>query len=172
MGKNKKIFLTLFVAAFCIIRLIPILGFLSRVELGVPVMETPEPLEVRLSDLASRYKNGDISVIEMSAITSFAWDRLYFFGNYSSPETLDEAVGESWRNVAICEDKGTLLETSDSYTLLVFVKDNSVVHCLAHPHRPFPFGLAWPEDGRLGFSPQEALFVVNDFDVIVLKDEK
>jgi len=171
MGKNKKIFLIFVVAAFCVVSMIPIIGFLSKVKLGVPAIETPEPLEVRLIDMVSRYKNGEISVIDMSAITTFAWDRLYFFGEYTSSETLDKGVGESWRNLDICLDKGTLLENSDAYTLLVFTKNNIVVHCLAQPNAPYPFGLAWPSDGKLGFSPQEALFEVND-NVIVLKDEK
>jgi hypothetical protein len=181
MSNNKKkfpVFLLIIVAGFCIISMMPILGFLSKVKMGTQEIETPEPLEIRLFDMASRYKNGEISVIEMSAITTFAWDRLYFFGNYTSSETLDKEVGESWRNLDNCLDKGRFLENSDSYTLLVFTQNNIVVHCLAHPLVPYPFDLPQRAGspvqmyGKPGFSPKEALFVIRESGSIGLKDHK
>ena len=174
MSNKKKfqIFLLLIVAGFCISSVIPILGFLTKVKLGKPVIETPEPLEARLIEMASRYKNGEISVIEMSAITTFAWDRLYFFEDYTPTEVIDRAIGESWRNVNSCFNKGTLLESSDAYTFLVFTENNIVVHCLAHSHVPYPFDLPRQMYGKPGFTPKEALFVIKESGSIGLKDNK
>jgi hypothetical protein len=149
----------------------PILGFVSQVRLGVPVVETPNPLRIRLIDLASRYQKGEISVIDMSAITTFAWDRLYLFGNYTKAETLDTVVGKSWRDK--CRREGMVLSSADSYTLLIFTSNDMVIYCLSHPHDIYPF--YFPPKGyysELGFSPQEALFVVNKHGYMILKDTK
>ena len=174
MTRNQKVFrilLTLFMAIVCIAVTMPILGFLSQVRLGVPVVETPDPLRIRLIDLASRYQKGEISVIDISTITTFAWDRLYLFGNYTSIETLDDVVGESWHKT--CPYQGSLLGSSDSFTLLVFTSNDMVIYCLSHQHDIYPF--YFPPKGyysELGYSPQEALFVVNKDRYMILKDNK
>ncbi len=174
MSTNKKIFrilLTLFMAIVCIAVTMPILGFLSEVRLGVPVVETPDPLGVRLIDLASRYQKGEISVIDISTITTFAWDRLYFFGNYTSSETLDDVVGESWHTT--CPYQGSLLGSSDTFTLLVFTSNDMVIYCLSHGHGQYPvFPFYQGEYSEVGYSPQEALFVITDNGSMILKGNK
>ncbi len=68
---------------------------------SVPIVSNPTPdiLETNLTNILSSYKNGKTSVIDLSAATSFSWDRLYVFGAYTSLEHLESVVGRSWRNI-------------------------------------------------------------------------
>jgi hypothetical protein len=70
---------------------------------------TPDPLSAKLSNIISQYENGEISVIDLSVIEAFSWDRLYVFGPYTPLSELESIVGRSWRN--ICFTHIDVLET-------------------------------------------------------------
>ena len=123
----------------------------------------PDPTLDRLNNLVSLYQNGRISVIEISASTAFAWDRLYLFEPYTPPSVLDAALGSSWR-----KNCTTQIESSARYTLLLFTRDGFVVHCLDYP-RQTVFAVPWPQNNS-GLSPRQALFVLDERGRLVLKD--
>ncbi len=145
--------------------------FVSKI--GEVVTESPpDPLEVKLNDAALRYQNGDISIINISSLTTFSWDRLYIFGDYVETSRLDSIVGRSWRSNDNCNDPVNYVSYSDSYTLLVFSNQGVVIHCLAY--EKYPYYLYYPIKGwdKSGYSPEEALFVISDTGRMVLKENK
>jgi hypothetical protein len=170
--KIFQIFLALFGAVLCIFMVLIIIpNFLVSQIVGDGTPSPPDPLEVKLNNLASRYKNGEISVIDISTITTFSWDRLYIFGDYTHPSDLDAVVGKSWGNNNNCDSQLFPVTYSDSYTLLVFSNKSIVVHCLAYVKSPYFLVVPEPQN-RSGYSPQEALFVLDDRGKIVLKGSK
>lgn len=102
--------------------------------------------------MISRYRNAEISVIKLSEVTTFSWDKVYFFGPYTPLSYLEYAVGRSWRSVCF-----TQIDTLEGYTLLVFTNKQKVVHCLEYPIDSFNFSsLAKYSSGLL---IQDALFI-------------
>src|SRR5215216_2993427 len=97
---------------------------------NIEVRETAisDPLEADLSRLISRYKMGEVEVVDISAATTFSWQQLYIFGPYTSPSDIDAAVGRSWRKKCY-----TNIGASDGINLLVFTDGKTVVHCLDFP---------------------------------------
>lgn len=117
---------------------------------------THDPLETELSNLVARNKDGSLDVIDISAATTFSWDRLYMFGPYTSPDDIDAIVGRSWRKSCY-----TQIYVSDGFIFLVFTDNKTVVHCLDYPKTNGNFLLP-PEANNEGFSLNESRFRVNE----------
>lgn len=133
---------------------------------NVELVGTPDPLKAELSDLISRHKNGGLDVIDISIATTFSWDRLYMFGDYTTAPEIDSVVGRSWRKECY-----TNIDVSDSYTLLVFTENSVVVHCLDYPKNEGDFLI--PEEAyQEGLSPQESLFTINEHEDLVWEGNK
>lgn len=153
MSKHIKGLLLVFIAVLFILTIIKIRELTLLIGMPVETKPTPDRLEADLLNLVSSYKNGDLSVINISTITTFAWDQLHIFGPYTTLSELDSMVGRSWRN-----NCSTQIETSDGITLLLFINDGTVVHCLDYPRGENHFFV--PSKGfNSGFSPQEAVFI-------------
>lgn len=133
---------------------------------GTPALPaTPDGELGKLDMLIDLYKNGRISVIDISSITDFSWDRLYIFEPYTSPTWLDAALGSSWRT-----NCSTRIEYSDGVTLLLFMKNGKVMHCADYP-RSTDFQVPWPPPEG-GYSPRQARFVLDDKGRLVLEGTK
>lgn len=126
---------------------------------------TPDPIVERLGNLISLYKNGRIGVIELAAATDFPWERVYIFAPYTPAPVVDQAVGLSWRTSCPAG-----IESAGDFTLLLFTTAGSVIHCLDYPP-PNDFVVPWPQ-GRAGFSPHQALFVLDDKGRLALRAGK
>lgn len=171
--KSKKIFgivATLIVIVLCILIAIQNQDFVSKIG-EVQTRPSPDPLEAKLNDAGSRYENGEISVIDISTLTTFSWDRLHIFDDYTQPSTLDSIMGSSWRKNNNCSGPVNDVSSSDSYALLVFSHKDTVVYCLAY--KKYPYYLYSPIKGwdKSGYLPQEALFVISE-GMMVLKEKK
>jgi hypothetical protein len=124
-----------------------------------------DPLKAELSNMIRMYKNGEIEVIDLSAATTFSWQRLYIIGPYTSPSEIDAVVGRSWRKKCY-----TNIGTSDGINLLVFTNDKAVVHCLDYPMNEGIFNYMEPAFQE-GISPQEALFTMKNDSLIWVGDK-
>jgi hypothetical protein len=164
--QNRRIFLLIFLAVFSILAVLKIREW--TLSIGVPIETKPvsDPLKAALSNLVSRYKSGNVAVIDISTVTTFPWDQLYIFGPYTDSSELDAMIGRTWRNNCV-----TQIETSDGYILLVFTNNDVVVHCLDYPRGENDFFIP-PPGYESGFSPQEAVFILNEHGRIVFKDDK
>ena len=125
--------------------------------MSVPLVKnpTPDPLSAKLSNMISQYENGEISVIDLSLMETFSWDRFYVFGPYTSLSELESTVGRSWRNICF-----THIDVLENYALLVFAKERKVVHCLEYPTHTYDFSSL--ANYSSGFSAQEANFVLDE----------
>jgi len=149
------------VAAIAALTVIKIREFTLLIGMPVETKPTPDRLEAELLNLVSSYKNGDLSLINISTITTFTWEQLYIFGPYTTRSELDSMVGRSWRN-----NCSTHIENSDGITLLVFINDGVVVHCLDYPRGENDFFVP-PAGYQTGFSPQDAVFILDQLGRIV-----
>jgi hypothetical protein len=153
MNKSvKKILLISLMIGFCI--LVPFtLWELS--EVTVKPAPTPDQLVADLAETINLYKKREVSEIDISLLTTFAWDRLYVFGAYTDLAKLDSMFGNSWRGK--CH---VTIDYSDSVALLVFAQNNKVVNCIEYPTYENDFsGLKKYESG---FLHEEARFVLNE----------
>lgn len=83
---------------------------------------------------------------------SFAWDRMYVFGCYSSRASVENALGFTWPDFS-----KTTIESSDSVVLVVFVQNRRVVAWYEQPRTIELGGLA----NTNGYSRAEARFQVD-----------
>ena len=88
--------------------------------------------------------------LRLSDATDFEWDQFLVFGPYTTRELADEALGFSWPDF----DRFNL-SMLDSFSLLVFVRDQEVVRVEKHPRCSPDFS---PESLARGFSPDQAIF--------------
>ncbi len=65
-------------------------------------------------------------LINLSALTPFLWERVFFFCPYTSSEQIGNALGRQWTWASL-----TGIETSEGFFLIVFIRSNRVVqHCM------------------------------------------
>ncbi|MDB6108578.1 MAG: hypothetical protein JWR69_328 [Pedosphaera sp.] len=87
--------------------------------------------------------------IQISSLTRFEWDKVYFFHPYTPPDAIDKELGFKWKAGVKTE-----IESNDGFTLVVFVKKGEVVQYarirgnLGH----------WNLDERNGFASGEDVF--------------
>jgi len=135
--------------------------------MSVPLVKnpTPDPLDAKLSNIISHYENGETSVIDLSLIEAFSWDRFYVFGPYTSLSELESTVGRSWRNICF-----THIDVLENHVLLVFTKDRKVVHCLEYPTHTYDF--SYLANYSSGYSVQEANFVLDESGSVIWNQGK
>lgn len=126
---------------------------------------TSGPSEIALSNAISRYKNGEIPVVDLSTVTTFSWDRAYIFGPYTEGSEIDAVVGKSWRDSCF-----TTIAGSDGLTLLLFTRDEQAVGCIEFPRDQADFESL--ESYESGFSVQEARFIMDERGNMVWVDGK
>ena len=142
------------------------LGFLDHVDSGNEELRgTADPFKADLASMIGRYQMGEVEVVDISAVTTFSWQRLYIFGPYTSLLRINDTVGRSWRKKCYTD-----IETSEIVNLLVFTDGKTVVHCLDFPMNVGIFNYTEPAF-REGISPQEALFTMKNDSLIWVGDK-
>ncbi|WCJ60942.1 hypothetical protein NXS98_07435 [Fontisphaera persica] len=68
------------------------------------------------------------STVAISAVTDFAWDKLFIFGPYTPVDRIHAQLGFKW-----AEAEKTHIDSSDTFYLLVFVKSSNVVRHVKLP---------------------------------------
>ncbi|MCX8156490.1 MAG: hypothetical protein N3J91_08605 [Verrucomicrobiae bacterium] len=67
-------------------------------------------------------------IVAVSAVTDFAWDKLFIFSPYTPVDKIHAQLGFKWS-----EAEKTHIDSSDTFYLLVFVKSNKVVRHVKLP---------------------------------------
>ena len=88
-------------------------------------------------------------LIDLKTAVPSAWDRVCFVGPYQDDAFVEKTLGFSWS-----AERKTGIEDNDGITLLLFVKDRSV---LAHVEHPRDHGDFNELEGQC-FSPADARF--------------
>jgi hypothetical protein len=167
MHTSQKVGLILLVliGVILIASLVKLLDILDMYAVPYVANPTPDILESDLTHAFSSYERGGSSMIDLSAITTFLWDRLYVFGPYTPLEDLEAAVGRSWRNICF-----THINVLENDALLVFTHDGKVVHCLEYSTEFYDFSSLGSY--KSGISTQDAFFLVDDAGNVILADNK
>lgn len=165
MNKQFRIVLLLTLAGCLIYTLIKVVDTYLMLSAPYIVNPTPDPLEAELSDRISRYEKGEVSVIDLSAVTTFSWDRLYVFGPYTPLSELESTVGKSWRKICF-----TQIDVLEGYTLLVFTENKKVIHCLEYPVEKYDFSSL--ASYTSGISIQEAKFILDENKSLIWTKDK
>jgi len=69
----------------------------------------------------------------LSKLDTFTWDRLYIFGPYTSPSSIQERLGKNWS-----PDRPFDLSL-DIFVLLVFTDNGEIVQHVMYPRGPDDF---------------------------------
>lgn len=124
-------------------------------EIKVTRVPTAGPAETALSDAVSLYKRGEVSIVDLSTIVAFPWDRVYIFGPFTELSKIDAAIGKPWRDVCF-----TTIDSYEGYALLIFTNNHQAVDCIEYPRGDADF--ASLEVHENGFSPEEARFILDE----------
>jgi len=106
------------------------------------------------SRIAAEIARGGGAVVDLAALTDFAWDRVHFFPPRTPLAQVTEELGFDW---PLAPDMG--LDEREHVVLLVFVHAGEVVHFL--PFRRYDGDFAGPFPST-GYAPEDAVFVVRE----------
>jgi len=95
--------------------------------------------------------SADGTVLHLSAITQFKWEKVFIFGPYTSRRAIEQALGFHWASPVVKE-----IESSDSFELLIFVRNGRVVQYARVQRR----SADWDISDQNGFTPSESSFLV------------
>jgi hypothetical protein len=101
--------------------------------------------------LTERAQFGRGTVVDFAEIAPFAWDRVYVFGPYTSPEHIDTCLGFPWPTAS-----RSSINSSKGRNLVVFVQGERVVRWFEQPRTIELLHLA----NGTGYSREEARFQV------------
>ena len=111
-------------------------------------------LAANLENAISKYQAGEISIIDISALTDFEWDRLFVFEHYSTPKYINNTLGTFW----LCSEF-TMTPHQQNMSLFVFMNDGHVVQY-------FEISRITKVDAttnkNLGYSIEESNFIVDE----------
>lgn len=176
MTKKQNLKVRYFVTLAKLLAFLLLCGFLIEAVFIAPYMNLPEemptpkpgtlpdPLVADLSDMLFRHSNNEIASINLDEITSFSWDRVYFFGPYSDLSDIDSSVGRDWRKVCYTE-----IDALEEYTLFVFTKNKKAVHCFEYPSNNYRFHRLESSSGIL---VQDAIFTFDDKGDLIFANSK
>ena len=108
------------------------------------------------SEIERLVQRGEGTVVNLSEVTDFTWQRLHVFPPYTPVERIHRALGFRWPN-----DSQTNIEMLDDFTLLVFTTQREVVRFVEHPRNAGDFAYVHREGG---YTPETAVFVVREED--------
>ena len=86
---------------------------------------------------------------DFAADSTFAWDRVYVFGSYTSREQVEQSLGFAWPDF-----EKSAVQIQDGNTLVVFVRDGRVVDWFDSPPR---IELGWIANAE-GYAREHATF--------------
>jgi hypothetical protein len=153
------------ISVLAIITVLSTLRFIKHESIKAEKQEIATSLKLALSDSVLQYKSREINIIDLSKITTFYWDRLYVFGPYTNPTTIDKVVGKNWRDTCT-----TSIYLSDGIVLLIFTTNRHAVQCIEYGRGNGDFYRL--EEYSDGIRIDKAHFVLDDTGTVILAEEK
>lgn len=98
-------------------------------------------------------KESKDTVIDLAAMTDFAWDRVYLFGPYSPPSIIYRQLGYHWYNDVVGK-----IQYLDDHSLLIFVQKGKVVEYLENP---LGIGGMYWDTNRMMFERNDSQFLAS-----------
>jgi len=85
-------------------------------------------------EITRQFQSSGRTFVNLAKVIPLAWDKVCILGPYSTSTHAQETLGFSWP----VEQQSTI-STSDHITLLIFVKDSTIVELVEHPRRDGDF---------------------------------
>jgi len=104
------------------------------------------------------------ATIDFRDLTDFDWDKVFVFGPYTSPGTIQSDLGYEWP-----EATRTNIQESDGIALVVFVRDGRVTEHFSVPRSIADFT---DLDRKHVFPREEAVFAVGRLTEVVDSNER
>ena len=136
---RKNAFTTLFIAALVVAVAFAIVPALQEAALYRALTKAPR-----------MYRIGYASHIALTEFTDFEWETVHIFVPYTDDATILRTLGINWSGA-----RNNRLYDSDSYALLVFVKDGAVVRSVYLPRNEADYASI---ADRSPFTPETANF--------------
>lgn len=192
MKKSQKVLVLLVCASVCIFSTISTYQIFAGIseenryeynDIWRQVPPTASPQNVKLSndlaDLVSRYEKHQISVIDLSTITPFEWDRVHIFADFPSfmgYRDIDHILGKSWRAIDSCDYAVAATAHSnvsrDTYSIFIFTNESIVMHCLLQQRTLQTRVYTNSADTETGIPRKNALFMIDKEGIIRPMNEK
>jgi hypothetical protein len=87
-----------------------------------------QSLQIQLSSAISKHKNSELICIDFADVFPFAWEKVYFFGPYTTPAKIDAVLNTFW-----IRSRFLSIDSNDGVTLIVFTNAGRVVEYLEYP---------------------------------------
>jgi hypothetical protein len=141
------------------ILLLSIIVLISLVGLSITFIQKnaileKEILRERIAHEVIKFRYGSIEIIDLEKTTSFDWDKLYIFGPYTTAKKMNEELGQVW-----ILGYFTHIDSSENYSLLVFMNKNRIVQFLEFPRSLVDFS---PLEQVNGYSNLESRFIIDE----------
>jgi hypothetical protein len=124
---------------------------------GLSVYAKPDGFIKSFERSAQAAASNTNSTLIISAVTGFQWDKLFIFGPYTPIEKIYMQLGYNWT-----EAKKTHIDSSDTFYVIVFVKDGKVIR---YYNLPRTIGDFQGIDIHNMFTPENAEFEVKSINV-------
>jgi hypothetical protein len=133
----------------------PLLAFLVVALLGAAIFiflsrQTEPSLAGQIADGIETAVSTNATQINLADLTDFAWDNLYIFAPYTTPEQINAALGFTWPEAASAD-----ITLHDDITLLIFVQNGRIVDHVEFPRAQGDFAAA---AAAQPYTPERAIF--------------
>ena len=122
--------------------------------------ENRQTLRDNLAGTIAQYDNGELPCVDIPSTMNFAWDSLYVFRPYRSPDEIDSIIGRFWLG-----SRFTSIETNEGISLLVFTKNGRVVQYIEFTRGRGDFAYA---DNGAGYAYQKSCFIKDERGYMIL----
>lgn len=123
------------------------IAMVSIIFLLIAACGTQPTLDVDFRQNVKRLTHGVGSgMIRMNYITTFSWEKLYFFDSDTQNKEIQKRLGFTWTEI---ENLG---EWQKNHDLFVFVENGKVVHYIKFPRKEAKFSVKQP------LTPDNAVF--------------
>lgn len=85
-------------------------------------------------EISKKVSDGEGTTINIANLTNFEWEKLYIFDPYESRDSIQNTIGQEF-----LKENDIHISVSEEVTLLVFTKNNNVVHYFNHPRKKGDF---------------------------------
>jgi hypothetical protein len=143
----------------------PLLAFIVVALLGAAIFiflssQRELGLAGQIADGIETAVSTNATQINLADLTDFAWDNLYIFAPYTTPEQINVALGFTWPDAESSD-----IAMHDDITLLVFVENGRVVDHVEFPRAQGDFAAA---AAAQPYPPEQAVFVLDNSNGIQL----
>jgi hypothetical protein len=114
-----------------------------------------------LANVVAQHEKGTIRAVNFAETFPFTWDKVFFFGPYTTPSRIKSVLGYPWSRAGFLK-----IRYDENITLIVFTKGGKVVEYLEYPRILGDFSSL--KTHTRGIPINEAIFVMDENGTLTL----